>query len=108
MPRIFCLLLLLLLLVGCCSRPWQTFDMPSPPDRSCRTNGGVSGYDVYIWKCVNNQKVVISQYTAEMSCKKAQKETVACGQLTPLEKTLGELVKEGCSEVPESQQWPKK
>jgi hypothetical protein len=57
-------------LVCCCRNPWSVFpDMPGPPDQSFRT-GSVEGYDVYIWECLNGERTVIYQYSAEMLCRK--------------------------------------
>ena len=79
--------------------------MGTRPDRSCRT-GSVQGYDVHIWNCVDGQHVVVYQYSAEMSCKDAQREVAACGTLTPIEGTLGSQVADGCTPVPASARWP--
>jgi hypothetical protein len=102
--RTLWLILLLFLLTGCCQPPWEKFEISTPPDRSCRT-GTTHGYDVYIWNCQNNQKVVIYQYSTEMTCQKSQKETARCGELTSIEKTLGELGGESCRQVPAIRQW---
>lgn len=79
--------------------------MPVRPDRSCRT-GGASGYDVHIWGCLDNQHIAIYQYSGEMSCSGAQKEVAVCGELTPIEKQLGNDVAEGCQPPPDAYRWP--
>jgi hypothetical protein len=99
-------LCLLLILTGCCQKPWQAFPMAAAPDRSCRT-GTTHGYDVYIWDCYQKQKTVIYQYSAEMSCQSPQREIVACGKLTAIEKQLKSKIGKNCQPVPELQAWPK-
>jgi hypothetical protein len=94
-----------LVLSGCCTHPWEKFPMTTAPDRSCRT-GSPSGYDVYLWSCTNNQHVVVYQFSAENSCQQPQKDTAACGEMTPIETTLGAAVAAGCRPVPESLKWP--
>ena len=98
-------LLLGAVLSGCCSKPWEKFAMPVRPDRSCRT-GGASGYDVHIWTCLNQQRVVIYKYTAEMSCAEPQKEVSACSELAPIEQRLGVEVTAGCDPPPVAFRWP--
>lgn len=105
--QVLMLLGLLLILSGCCQKPWQAFPMTTAPDRSCRT-GTTHGYDVYIWECKQKQKTVIYQYSAEMSCQPPQREIVPCGELTALEKQLTNKVGKNCSPVPKLQAWPKK
>jgi hypothetical protein len=82
-------LALALLSVGClfCSEPWNAYPEKTKPDLSCST-GNVHGHDVYIWKCLRGQHVVVAQYSAEMTCRGAVKELAACGTLTPLEAKL--------------------
>jgi hypothetical protein len=90
---------------GCCPHPWDKYPMSLKPDRACRT-GSPSGYDVYLWKCVQQQKVVIYQFSGEMSCQQPQKQTAACGELTAIEKELGAAVDESCRPVPDAMRWP--
>lgn len=78
--------------------------MNTPPDRSCRT-GEVHGYDVYIWECIDQQRVVVYAYSGETSCEEPQREVVACGQLTAIEQELGALVEDGCAPVPDVMRW---
>lgn len=80
--------------------------MSSPPDRSCRS-GSPAGYDLYIWNCDGNLRTVIYQYSGEMSCQEPQKETAACGALTPIEQKLGDAAGPSCPAVPESVRWPR-
>ena len=96
---------LLSALPGCCSSPWAKFPMSVKPDRSCRT-GSASGYDVYVWNCLENQHVAIYKYSAEMSCAEPKKEVAACGESTPIEEQLGKDVAEGCEPPPDAFRWP--
>jgi hypothetical protein len=72
---------------GCCHDPWVAYPEKVPPDRSCST-GSVQGHDVYLWDCLRGEHVVVAQYSAEMSCQAAVRETSACGTTTPLEAKL--------------------
>ena len=83
--RIGLVALLLMGCTGCCLKPWQKFDMPKPPETSC-FEVGAHGWTIYAWECLDGQHVVIGQYSAEMTCEAAIRETSACGQHTPLER----------------------
>jgi hypothetical protein len=97
------LLLLVMAAASCCRRPWSMFpDMPGSPDQSYRT-GSVFGYDVYIWECLKGERIVIFQYSAEMSCRKAEMQKVPCGQQAPIEKEIEKMEK---SPVPDGMRWP--
>lgn len=89
---------------GCCGAPWSSFPMATAPDRACRT-GGAAGYDVYIWSCYNQQRVVIYKFSGELSCQEPQRETASCGGQTAIEKKLAADVQQGCRPVPASLQW---
>ena len=92
------------LLSGCfCADPWKAFPEIAPPDRSCST-GSVHGNDVYIWDCLRGQHVVVSQYSAEMTCQRAVRETSACGTTTPLERSLA-LTAEMCAGARPGREW---
>lgn len=81
---IFCLALS----AGCASAPWKEYPMKTLPDHSCLTEGE-AGNDVYVWKCVDNKRVVISQYCAGIyPCRSPKKEEVACGTLSTLEQDI--------------------
>lgn len=78
--------------------------MPTPPDHSCRTGGGV-GHDVWIWECVENRRVVIYQYCGGfVGCRPAEREEVACGGRTPFERARANELSP-CRAVPEGQRW---
>lgn len=80
-------LLIVLLLTGCCRRAWKVYKKLPTPDEAYIT-GTTHGYTVYIWNCHHNKRVVVYQYSAEMSCKDPEKEEVACGEQTEIEKEL--------------------
>lgn len=79
--------------------------MDTVPDEQCRVGASVSGYDLYIWDCVDNEHVVVSFYSSEMSCSVPEKETTACGELTELETTYAEELGENCQSPPDSLVW---
>lgn len=81
-------LLLAPALAACCQRPWKAFPMETPPDRACMM-GTTHGHTLWIWDCVDGEKVVVGQYTAEMSCAAPELEKAACGEFTPLEVEYG-------------------
>lgn len=97
-------LFVLLAITGCCEDPWEAYPTEEAPDRSCRT-GSVEGYDVYIWKCRDDQREVVYRYSAEMSCDEPEKETVSCGERTPIEEELGDKIGPDCESVPSSMEW---
>ena len=95
---------LVLAAVSCCRRPWKVFpDMPGSPDQSYMT-GTVYGYDVYIWECVKGERIVVFQYFAEMSCRKAEMQKVACGRQAPIEKEIERMNMEK-KPVPDDLSW---
>ena len=58
-----------------------------PPDLQYQT-GTTHGYDMFVWNCVDGARVVISQYSAEMTCQRAKLEVAPCGARTSLEVSL--------------------
>ena len=96
-----------LLLASCCQHPWNVHSMPEAPTRSCHAamSGQSSGFVVHIWECVNNQRVVIYGAASEGECMQAQNETVACGELSTIEKNLGDEVASGCKQAPAESRW---
>jgi len=96
-------LVLSALALACASLPWVSHPMPRPPDRSCRTGGGV-GHDIYTWDCIDGEHVVISRYCGGfVGCQEPQRELAACGQPTQLEQRLA-MYLEDCPASP--QPWP--
>jgi hypothetical protein len=85
-----------LTLSGCCRDPWSAHPMPVPPDHACATGSGTHGDDVYVWDCYQGKRVVVSQYSAEMSCSAPRQDTAPCGAVTKLETDLG-LTATACS-----------
>jgi hypothetical protein len=78
-----------LLAAGCfCSKPWSAFPEETPPDEQYTTGSATHGTDVYVWRCLKGQRVVVSQYSAEMTCSSAKRETAPCGGTTPIEQSL--------------------
>lgn len=78
--------------------------MTRPPDHSCMEEG-THGWALYSWDCVDGAHVAIGQYSSEMSCQAAVKETSACGTQTPLEASIA---KAGwCKETPDTPRWPR-
>lgn len=88
---------------GCCSDPWSAYPESTMPDRSCST-GDVHGHDVYIWECLRGERVVVAQYSAEMSCQAPVRDTAPCGSTTKLEGSL-ELSDEACSGPRSGREW---
>jgi hypothetical protein len=56
-----------------------------PPDEQYQT-GSTHGYDVFVWRCFAGRHVVVSQFSAEMTCGFAHLESSACGTLSEVEK----------------------
>jgi len=80
-------LLIAFLLTSCCRRAWKVYRKLPTPDEAYRT-GTTHGYTVHIWNCYHNKRVVVYQFSAEMSCKDPEKEEVACGEQAEIEKEL--------------------
>jgi hypothetical protein len=70
---------------GCCGRPWSAFPNSVPPDEQLSNTSATHGYDMYVWHCLNGARVVVAQFSAEMSCRAPERETAACGATTQLE-----------------------
>ncbi|MDP2315097.1 MAG: hypothetical protein Q8P41_19515 [Pseudomonadota bacterium] len=97
------MILAVLFFTACCERPWQTFEMSTPPDRQCRT-GTEAGDDFYIWDCIDDEHVVITAYTSPATCAAPEMETVACGEQTEMEIAHADELAD-CREVPQSMRW---
>lgn len=97
-------LLLSLSLSACCTKTWDAYPMPVAPNMSCQT-GSTHGYELYVWSCYEQKRVAIYQASAEMSCEAPVKETVECGELTPIEVQLQEELAKGCVPVPAGWEW---
>jgi hypothetical protein len=70
---------------GCFADPWNVYAMDTPPDVSCRT-GHLGGWDVWIWTCVDGERVAIGRQFGEMYSGPVHKDTAACGGVTDLER----------------------
>jgi hypothetical protein len=94
-----------LVLLGCTAKPWDVHPIPVAPDRTCRT-GSDAGYDVWIWECHQDRKTVVRQFCGGLiGCKDAEREDVACGEVTTFEREIAaELVE--CRPVPDERLWP--
>ncbi len=100
-----CLLLFsAIMFSACCTKPWQKYPALKKPDVAYRT-GHSHGYDLYIWNCYKNERIVVFTYSAEMSCKEPQMQKTICGQKTLIEKRLQKQQK---LPIPKSQKWPEK
>lgn len=77
--------LVLIFLSSCAASPWVKYPMKVKPDRSCYT-GSEAGSVAYTWECYEGERVVIYQNQSGFYTWPAQKETVACGSLTEIEK----------------------
>jgi hypothetical protein len=58
------------------------------PDQQCNVGSSTHGTDLYIWFCVNGERVAIGKYSAEMSSSSPERSTAPCGTLTDLERQL--------------------
>jgi hypothetical protein len=73
---------------GCCSDPWSAYPESAAPDDQYTTGSGTHGYDVYVWSCLKGQRVVVAQFSSEMSCQAPRREAAPCGGTTAIEKQL--------------------
>ncbi|MBX3232847.1 MAG: hypothetical protein KIT84_42505 [Labilithrix sp.] len=82
-------------------KPWDVKDAPkSPPDLQYRTGVEV-GHDVYVWRCYEGKRVVVSQGGSAFCGASAPRlSTSACGPGPEDE------VAERAHDVPESLRWP--
>ncbi len=71
---------------ACCADPWSSFPEHRPPDQQYSVSEGVQGDEIYVWECLNGQRVVVYRSHAEWACGDPRRETAACGEKTPIEK----------------------
>ncbi|MBY0555359.1 hypothetical protein K2P97_12575 [bacterium] len=96
----FKILLVLSLFSGCVSDvPWKTHKMIQSPDRSCFVGPSEQGCEVYIWNCLNNEKIVIYQCGSAFMMPNASRESVDCKSQAPFEKKYYASLKE-CASTP--------
>jgi hypothetical protein len=103
--RVALLLVAALAPAGCffCLKPWQRYRMPRPPDLSC-FEPGIHGWTLFVWECVDGERVVIGQFSTEMMCRNPVREKGPCGQTTPLER---ERVAAGRCVLAPDANWPR-
>lgn len=95
-----------LLVSGCSAEPWDQFPMDTAPDYQCRT-GGDGGYDLYVWECVDGERVAIAQFCTGLSgCREAERSVAACDETTALEGEVAAGDLASCTPVPASRRWP--
>jgi hypothetical protein len=75
-------------LAGCGRDPWDAYPMATMPDKQCNVGSSTHGTDLYIWYCIDHQRVAIGKYSAEMSSKPPERSTAPCGAETELEQRL--------------------
>lgn len=79
--------LVVVLVAGCCAEPWRKHPEATRPDEQYSLGGSVHGYDVYLWRCLRGARVVVYQYSAEMTCQAAMRETAPCDGVTGFEQS---------------------
>ncbi|ADO69811.1 hypothetical protein [Stigmatella aurantiaca] len=87
---------LFLALQACClGEPRKALD--TPPDRECQTGVEV-GYDIAIWECIQENRVVAYRSSSAFgSCSGITEERVPCGELTPFETANADEVQQECA-----------
>ena len=91
------------LLTACSTALWKKYPLSTLPDFACSTEGE-AGYDVYVWECVNQKRIVISRFCAGLyPCSSEKREEVPCGTKSQLE---DQLTQRGI-EYPQCQKSPK-
>lgn len=90
MGGVVCLLVVLfgIFLFTSCSfnKPLVASGLPDP-DRAFQT-GTVAGYNIYVWECYQGKHIVVFNVTAEMTSGAYQRQEVACGEMTEIEKAV--------------------
>lgn len=80
--------------------------MPIKPDYSCFTGPAEAGCDVYIWSCLNNERVVIYQCGTAFFMPQSTKEISTCGSSTAFEKNYNITVVNINSCTKSKRVWP--
>lgn len=81
------MLILTLALVGCgLNRDGIAKGLPNPD--TAFSNGFPSGDLVFIWDCFQGKRIAIYRSYSELSADPYQRQEVACGELTPIEKSM--------------------
>lgn len=76
-----------LIICSCAYEPWKKFPIKEQPDFSCGT-GGVAGYEIYVWNCVENKRVAVYQFQTEFISHPWTKEMSECNRVTSIEDKL--------------------
>ncbi len=85
---LLCIALTALVLFSSCSVNKYIIAAGLPaPDRAYQT-GTIYGYDVFIWDCYQNKRIVLWKTSAEMTSGPFTREETACGGMTPIEQKL--------------------
>src|SRR5262245_61642294 len=85
----------MLVLISSCS--WNKYIVAAglpAPDRAYQT-GTIYGYDVFIWDCYQNKRIVLWHTSAEMTSGPFTREETVCGGVTPIEEKLADVEKRG-------------
>lgn len=84
-----------LVLAGCC---WQhpRDALSSAPDHQCST-GSTHGFDIAVWDCVDDERVVAWRSSSEMMCSGVEVERGPCGAPTAFERDLGDADRQECA-----------
>lgn len=79
--------LMVLLLAACLSNKNAVAAGLPAPNSGFQT-GTVFGYDVYIWDCYQDKRIVVYRESAEMRVGPYMREEAECGGMTPIETKL--------------------
>lgn len=107
MFRNFWFYFIALLLSSCASSSWEKFPIKTQPDVSCNNGSGEAGYQIFVWNCLENERVVIYQWQSGLYKYPSKIEKSPCGKKTQFEKNEGieQYSKEICRIHPPN--WPK-
>lgn len=94
----------LFMLACSATKAWEMKGAPTVvPDEQFRT-GVEAGEDVWVWHCVGNERVVITQFSSALCGVKAPRlERGPCGRPLPVEAHLGSARDRP---IPEGYRWP--
>ncbi len=73
-----------LLFTACTSNKYIVAAGLPNPDSGFQT-GTITGYDVWIWECYQNKRIVLWRTSAEMSAGPYTRQEAPCGEQTPIE-----------------------
>src|SRR5690606_8329884 len=78
-------------LVGCATNAWNKYPINVLPDNTCRMGGPEGAVRYYIWKCLDNKRVVISQSHSILFSSSANRYESTCDSLTEFEINLNKF-----------------